>query len=174
MKGMPVDGSAGTSTQDNRKRASQIKQIAPFFVISQTFGAENSVLRKQKRGCPSPEKHPEPLIFCPLVAEEGPKQQEEQSLHLLHLRQALQQDFSPIHRQHQGQAQPYCYLCNKSFTRIWSLNRHMADTHCNVVRSFECDVCHRVYRSKNSLVSHRSQYHTSGAGRGAVSLCEEG
>nr|BCX71441.1 broad protein isoform ZFa [Pseudothemis zonata] len=121
MKGMPVDGSAGTSTQ-----------------------------------------------------EEGPKQQEEQSLHLLHLRQALQQDFTPIHRQHQGQAQPYCYLCNKSFTRIWSLNRHMADTHCNVVRSFECEVCHRVYRSKNSLVSHRSQYHTSGAGKGAVSLCEEG
>lgn len=60
---------------------------------------------------------------------------------------------------------PYCPLCRKSFTRAWSLQRHMADTHFYVPQSFECDVCGRSYRSRNSLVSHKSQYHggTSGS-----------
>ena len=54
---------------------------------------------------------------------------------------------------------PYCPLCRKSFTRAWSLQRHMADTHFYVPQNFECDVCGRLYRSRNSLVSHKSQYH---------------
>lgn len=60
---------------------------------------------------------------------------------------------------------PYCPLCRKSFTRAWSLQRHMADTHFYVPQSFECGVCGRSYRSRNSLVSHKSQYHggTSGS-----------
>nr|CAD7462045.1 unnamed protein product [Timema tahoe] len=58
-----------------------------------------------------------------------------------------------------GWGTPYCPLCRKSFTRAWSLQRHMADTHFYVPQSFECDVCGRSYRSRNSLVSHRSQYH---------------
>ncbi|XP_063228316.1 broad-complex core protein isoforms 1/2/3/4/5-like isoform X4 [Bacillus rossius redtenbacheri] len=60
-------------------------------------------------------------------------------------------------------ATPYCPLCRKSFTRAWSLQRHMADTHFYVPQSFECDVCGRLYRSRNSLVSHRSQYHSASA-----------
>lgn len=64
---------------------------------------------------------------------------------------------------------PYCPLCRKSFTRAWSLQRHMADTHFYVPQSFECDVCGRSYRSRNSLVSHKSQYHGGASGSRASS-----
>lgn len=67
---------------------------------------------------------------------------------------------------------PYCLLCRKSFTRAWSLQRHMADTHFYVPQSFECDVCGRSYRSRNSLVSHKSQYHGGSSGSRA-SLSKE-
>ncbi|KAJ9600697.1 hypothetical protein L9F63_026165, partial [Diploptera punctata] len=62
-------------------------------------------------------------------------------------------------REYHGSGPPFCPLCRKSFTRAWSLHRHMADTHFYVPQSFECDVCGRSYRSRNSLVSHKSQYH---------------
>lgn len=64
---------------------------------------------------------------------------------------------------------PYCPLCRKSFTRAWSLQRHMADTHFYVPQSFECDVCGRSYRSRNSLVSHKSQYHGGSSGNRSLS-----
>ena len=59
---------------------------------------------------------------------------------------------------------PYCPICRKSFSRAWSLHRHMSDTHFYVPQSFECEVCGRMYRSRNSLVSHKSQYHGGLAG----------
>ena len=71
-----------------------------------------------------------------------------------------------------GSGPPYCPLCRKSFTRAWSLQRHMADTHFYVPQSFECDVCGRSYRSRNSLVSHKSQYHGGSSGSRA-SLSKE-
>lgn len=40
----------------------------------------------------------------------------------------------------------------------------MSDTHFYVPQSFECEVCGRMYRSRNSLVSHKSQYHGGLAG----------
>lgn len=67
---------------------------------------------------------------------------------------------------------PYCPLCRKSFTRAWSLQRHMADTHFYVPQSFECDVCGRSYRSRNSLVSHKSQYHGGASSSRATSSKE--
>lgn len=53
----------------------------------------------------------------------------------------------------------YCNLCQKTFSRAWSLQRHLADTHFYVPQSLACDQCGRCYKSKNSLVSHKSQYH---------------
>lgn len=53
----------------------------------------------------------------------------------------------------------YCSFCHKNFSRAWSLQRHLADTHFYVPQSLSCDLCGRSYRSKNSLVSHKSQYH---------------
>lgn len=53
----------------------------------------------------------------------------------------------------------YCTFCHKSFSRAWSLQRHLADTHFYVPQSLACDQCGRSYKSRNSLISHKSQYH---------------
>ncbi|XP_015590543.1 broad-complex core protein isoforms 1/2/3/4/5 isoform X2 [Cephus cinctus] len=53
----------------------------------------------------------------------------------------------------------YCGYCQKTFSRAWSLQRHLADTHFYVPQSLACDQCGRSYKSRNSLVSHKSQYH---------------
>jgi uncharacterized C2H2 Zn-finger protein len=56
--------------------------------------------------------------------------------------------------------QPYCSICRKSFSRIWSLQRHIDDIHGdNVGRPFICGICQRVYSSRSSLISHKSQFH---------------
>lgn len=52
-----------------------------------------------------------------------------------------------------------CPVCNKSFSRSWSLQRHMADMHYPSDRRHNCIDCGRSYRSRNSLTSHRCQYH---------------
>ncbi|XP_046735692.1 broad-complex core protein isoform X2 [Diprion similis] len=56
-------------------------------------------------------------------------------------------------------AATYCTFCQKTFSRAWSLQRHLADTHFYVPQSLACDQCGRSYKSRNSLVSHKSQYH---------------
>ncbi|XP_044584473.1 broad-complex core protein isoforms 1/2/3/4/5 isoform X1 [Cotesia glomerata] len=53
----------------------------------------------------------------------------------------------------------YCTFCRKMFSRTWSLQRHLADTHFYVPQSLTCDQCGRNYKSRNSLISHKSQYH---------------
>ncbi|RZC34654.1 hypothetical protein BDFB_007200, partial [Asbolus verrucosus] len=50
----------------------------------------------------------------------------------------------------------FCDICNKTFSRFWSLQRHLSDTHYYTPQNLQCDVCGRSYRSRNSLVSHRS------------------
>lgn len=56
--------------------------------------------------------------------------------------------------------EPYCSICRKSFSRIWSLQRHIDDIHGdNVGRPFVCNICQRVYSSRSSLISHKSQFH---------------
>jgi uncharacterized C2H2 Zn-finger protein len=56
--------------------------------------------------------------------------------------------------------QPYCSICRKSFSRVWSLQRHIDDIHGdNAGRPFICSICQRVYSSRSSLISHKSQFH---------------
>ncbi|XP_012533382.1 protein tramtrack, alpha isoform [Monomorium pharaonis] len=52
-----------------------------------------------------------------------------------------------------------CDFCQKTFSRPWSLQRHLADTHLYVPQSLACDQCGRSYRSQNSLINHKSVYH---------------
>jgi uncharacterized C2H2 Zn-finger protein len=56
--------------------------------------------------------------------------------------------------------QPYCTVCRKSFSRIWSLQRHIDDIHGDSAgKPFICSICQRVYSSRSSLISHKSQFH---------------
>jgi uncharacterized C2H2 Zn-finger protein len=56
--------------------------------------------------------------------------------------------------------QPYCSICRKSFSRIWSLQRHIDDIHGdNAGKLFICSICQRAYSSRSSLISHKSQFH---------------
>jgi len=66
----------------------------------------------------------------------------------------------------------YCNFCQKTFSRAWSLQRHLADTHFYVPQSLSCDQCGRSYKSRNSLVSHKSQYHARKDRKELESKCE--
>lgn len=55
-----------------------------------------------------------------------------------------------------------CILCNKKFSRVWSLQRHMTDRHFYIKQNLSCNICGKYYRSRNSLISHKSQYHGDG------------
>ncbi|XP_076224994.1 broad-complex core protein isoform X2 [Nomia melanderi] len=63
------------------------------------------------------------------------------------------------HANNRSNSGTYCNFCQKTFSRAWSLQRHLADTHFYVPQSLSCDQCGRSYKSRNSLVSHKSQYH---------------
>ncbi|XP_034950492.1 broad-complex core protein isoforms 1/2/3/4/5 isoform X2 [Chelonus insularis] len=67
-----------------------------------------------------------------------------------------QEPKTPYTRNNNG---TFCTFCHKNFSRAWSLQRHLADTHFYVPQSLTCDQCGRSYKSRNSLVSHKSQYH---------------
>lgn len=69
------------------------------------------------------------------------------------------QDASKTDRHAKPSSGTFCSFCQKSFSRAWSLQRHLADTHFYVPQSLACDQCGRSYKSRNSLVSHKSQYH---------------
>ncbi|XP_048510121.1 broad-complex core protein isoforms 1/2/3/4/5 isoform X2 [Athalia rosae] len=66
----------------------------------------------------------------------------------------------------------YCSFCQKTFSRAWSLQRHLADTHFYVPQSLSCDQCGRSYKSRNSLVSHKSQYHAKRDRKDVEGHCE--
>ncbi|XP_011066804.1 PREDICTED: broad-complex core protein isoforms 1/2/3/4/5 isoform X1 [Acromyrmex echinatior] len=66
----------------------------------------------------------------------------------------------------------YCNFCQKTFSRAWSLQRHLADTHFYVPQSLSCDQCGRSYKSRNSLVSHKSQYHARKDRKEQEAKCE--
>lgn len=76
-------------------------------------------------------------------------------------------------RDHKSSAnRTYCRFCQKTFSRAWSLQRHLADTHFYVPQSLSCDQCGRSYKSRNSLVSHKSQYHARRERKEHEAQCE--
>ncbi|XP_014473002.1 PREDICTED: broad-complex core protein isoforms 1/2/3/4/5-like isoform X1 [Dinoponera quadriceps] len=81
------------------------------------------------------------------------------------LRTSNEQDHKYLNR-------TYCRFCQKTFSRAWSLQRHLADTHFYVPQSLSCDQCGRSYKSRNSLVSHKSQYHARKERKEHEAQCE--
>nr|BCX71442.1 broad protein isoform ZFb [Pseudothemis zonata] len=118
MKGMPVDGSAGTSTQAEVYGVKEVDEGAEGVGIRVLHFGEEAV-------------NPDPKRHWHTVGE------------------------SLDHG-----ALPTCKLCHKSFSRLWSLQRHVEDVHGKREdRTFVCNLCFRQYRTRSSLISHRSQYH---------------
>ena len=54
--------------------------------------------------------------------------------------------------------QQTCPLCFKTLS-VWSMSRHFKDKHSNITTKFECRLCARRYKTKNSLNNHMSKYH---------------
>ncbi|XP_043512290.1 broad-complex core protein isoforms 1/2/3/4/5-like isoform X2 [Frieseomelitta varia] len=90
------------------------------------------------------------------LTQNGNAQQPRPKLREASRTQVLDQEMKYSSRSISG---TYCSFCQKTFSRAWSLQRHLADTHFYVPQSLSCDQCGRSYKSRNSLVSHKSQYH---------------
>ena len=58
-----------------------------------------------------------------------------------------------------------CHICNQEFTCIQNLRKHNIDTH-GIMKSFSCNICHKVFNKKNQLMSHRYEVH-----RGRIFSC---
>nr|BCX71421.1 broad protein isoform ZFb [Ischnura senegalensis] len=119
MKGLAVDGSAGTSTQAEECGVKEeVEEGADGVGLRVLHFGEDAV-------------DPEPKRHWHTVGE------------------------SLDHG-----ALPTCKLCHKSFSRLWSLQRHVEDVHGKREgRAFVCNLCFRHYGTRSSLISHRSQYH---------------
>lgn len=88
------------------------------------------------------------------------------------LKQQQQQQQDPLQQDLKYSNRTYCRFCQKTFSRAWSLQRHLADTHFYVPQSLSCDQCGRSYKSRNSLVSHKSQYHARKERKEHEAQCE--
>ncbi|XP_048510123.1 broad-complex core protein isoform X4 [Athalia rosae] len=52
-----------------------------------------------------------------------------------------------------------CTHCGKWLRNKITLKRHIQDLHCAQSEEFRCNICDKVYRTKNSLVVHNCNYH---------------
>ena len=51
-----------------------------------------------------------------------------------------------------------CEICNKSFTRKWSLKNHIATVH-GEKRSAECEICSKILVTNQALKIHIATVH---------------
>lgn len=52
-----------------------------------------------------------------------------------------------------------CRICDKSFRKTTDRNKH-EETH-NTERTYECEYCHKKYKTSKVLVVHKIHMHTS-------------
>ncbi len=57
-----------------------------------------------------------------------------------------------------------CPHCHRTFSCYYSLKRHFQDKHEHRNTLYVCEFCHRRYRTKNSLTTHKSLQHRGSAG----------
>ncbi|CAG9824679.1 unnamed protein product [Phaedon cochleariae] len=57
-----------------------------------------------------------------------------------------------------------CPYCRRNFSCYYSLKRHFQDKHEQSDTLYVCEFCHRRYRTKNSLTTHKSLQHRGSSG----------
>lgn len=57
-----------------------------------------------------------------------------------------------------------CPYCRRTFSCYYSLKRHFQDKHEQSDTLYLCEFCHRRYRTKNSLTTHKSLQHRGSSG----------
>ena len=57
-----------------------------------------------------------------------------------------------------GKKRITCNICNKSFTRVFTLNHHMRSVH-EREKPFFCDICHSSFSQKSNLSHHVKAVH---------------
>lgn len=57
-----------------------------------------------------------------------------------------------------------CPYCRRTFSCYYSLKRHFQDKHEQSDTLYVCEFCHRRYRTKNSLTTHKSLQHRGSSG----------
>ncbi|KAK4320765.1 hypothetical protein Pmani_008384 [Petrolisthes manimaculis] len=53
----------------------------------------------------------------------------------------------------------YCPYCGKVIRHRSNLRKHIADIHSGVYYQFRCAVCDKVFRTKNSMLTHTYRQH---------------
>lgn len=54
-----------------------------------------------------------------------------------------------------------CMFCFKSFSNRGSMTRHLRDQHLQPGATVTCDICGKVCKNRNCLITHRSVAHSS-------------
>ena len=59
-----------------------------------------------------------------------------------------------------GAADNQCMFCFKSFSNRGSMTRHLRDQHLQPGATVTCDICGKVCKNRNCLITHRSVAHS--------------
>ena len=62
---------------------------------------------------------------------------------------------------HQTMVENQCTFCFKSFSNRGSMTRHMRDQHLQPNNTVTCDICGKVCKNRNCLITHRSVAHNA-------------
>ena len=71
------------------------------------------------------------------------------------------------HQLHNSESDTYCNICNKDYKKVKRYKKHIKKAHQQKhqqdvkIESFECEICHKVFSSHQSLSGHKGGAHKS-------------
>ena len=73
---------------------------------------------------------------------------------------------------HSHENKHQCESCNKSFTTNYTLQRHIAEIHCEKI-SFDCDSCESIFTSEDNLKRHMEYTHSTEKSEHGCDICDD-